>query len=97
MEKFDVMFSDADAPGNPESDNGNWTFTEVDNSQNTWAATELTYDPFVTKHMAVRFVSGDCAHWYGRGQHMLAEMQAWTQADVPPPPPSAPSCSSGGI
>jgi hypothetical protein len=93
MEEYHVMFSDLDAPGDPTSDNANWTYTAVDVP---WSATELTYDPFVTKHIAVRFISTDCAHWYGRGQHMVAEIQAWTQPGVPPPPPAAPSCFSGG-
>jgi hypothetical protein len=93
MNEYHVMFSDLDAPGDPTSDNSNWTYTEVDVP---WAATELIYDAFVTKHIAVRFLSSDCAEWYGRGQHVVGEIQAWTEAGVPPPPPAAPSCFSGG-
>jgi hypothetical protein len=93
MREYHVMFSDLDAPGDPTSENLNWSYTNV---AVPWAATELTYEPFVTKHLAVRFLSTDCAHWYGRGMHKVSEMQAWTQPMVPPPPPAAPSCFSGG-
>ena len=92
MQKYELLFSDMDAPGDPTSDNTNWTYTEV---EVPWAATEITYDPFVTRHVAVRFLSGDCSSW-GRGRHVMAELQAWTVANAPPPPAQAPSCSSGG-
>ncbi len=93
MSRYNVMFSDIDAPGDPEADNPNWTYTEV---SVPWAATELLYEPFITRHIAVRFISGDCSEWYGRGKHKVREIQGWTQRDLPPPPPAAPSCSNGG-
>ena len=93
MSRYNVMFSDIDAPGDPEADNPNWTYTEV---SVPWSATELLYEPFVTRHVAIRFISGDCSEWYGRGKHKIREVQAWTQRDVPPPPASAPSCANGG-
>ena len=92
MEHYEVLFSNHDVPGAPTDSNENWTYSDVEVD---WVATELSFEPFVTRHVAIRFVSQDCGNW-NRGYHKLAELEVWSQPDATPPPQEAPSCLGGG-
>src|SRR5262249_48104492 len=91
--KYALLLSDRDAPGDPSESNTNW-IRVADVSEGS-GADELQFQPATARHMAVFFKDSGCG-FTGVQKHRIAELQTWTQPDLPPPAPTAPTCSGGG-
>lgn len=87
-----LLLSDRNAPGDPSDTNPNWIrIADVGNGS---GADIFTFQPATAKHMALYFWDSGCGS-LGLQKHRIAELQAWTEPDLPPPPPTAPTCSDG--
>jgi hypothetical protein len=93
---LDLYYTTADAPSSPDvAAAGVWIKLTTVKSQDLTQATADLPSTAMT-HVAVMWPLGDwnCGNvspYYG-----LAELEAWTTPNVPPPVASAPSCGGGG-
>jgi hypothetical protein len=95
LQKFAVMLSDADQPGDPRVGHPDWWTCpdcDVDGAPPT---IEFRFDAVVARFVGIHFKSRSCGGWVGH--HKVREIQAWTPPAPAPPAEQAPSCAGGGF
>ncbi|HJZ89019.1 MAG TPA: hypothetical protein VKN99_27800 [Polyangia bacterium] len=90
---YSVLISNRDAPGDPSESNSNWI--KVGEVTAGTGDDDLPFQPAYATQVALFFKSHDCGGALP-GYHKVEELQTWTQADQPPPPPTQPTCNGGG-
>jgi hypothetical protein len=91
LRKYSVLVSDQPTPATPSAMNPDWTvLRQVASGQGDES---MAIDPRDAYHVAVMFDERDCGVVWGL--HSVSEIEAWTEANVPPPALVAPSCSGG--
>ena len=98
---LEVYVSNADAPSSPGVAPMMWQRVPVTNGTPERMTAELASSTVAT-HVAVLWpydpwgAGGlNCGSWALGPYYGLAEVEAWTVPNLPPPPPQAPSCSGG--
>ena len=95
-----LFYSAADAPSPPDVDKMSWV--NVANQRSTGGTEAVATMPSaIATHVAVQLQeqytwTGDGCGWQGR-EIGVAELEAWTVPNQPPPPPRAPSCTGGAL
>jgi hypothetical protein len=90
--KYTVLLTNRDAPPTPSATDSAWS--KLPSVTASTGADELTFSPRDTTGVALMFDDWGCGSVWPK--HAIAEIEAWTAADMAPPPLVAPTCNGGG-
>jgi hypothetical protein len=88
---YTLLASDQPTPATPSTSSPDWTAVPNGKIATGTGDDVIGFPALDAYHVALIFDGTDCGSVWGK--HSISELEAWTVADVPPPPMVAPTCS----